>query len=244
MSQNSWQDYFDKSAYGYMAEDYTKNWKAEVDFLETELDLQHGNRILDVGCGTGRHSIEFARRGYQVTGLDFSVGMLAEARKLASSAGVDVEWILEDATNFTTDKTYDGAICMLEAAIGLIPVDGTSHTHDLAVMSNVRRALKKGGKFVVEVPNAYRMIRQITPEAVEQGHFDLERSVHTGDSTYDTRDGEEKRIKTSTRNYVPSEINLMLQQSGFVVDGFSGSSSKRTALQLDDYTIIVIAHKT
>ncbi|MCB0186742.1 MAG: class I SAM-dependent methyltransferase [Caldilineaceae bacterium] len=61
---------------------YTQNWQQEVDFLEQELDIASGGRILDVGCGTGRHAVELARRGYQVTGLDFSAGMLAEAQIL------------------------------------------------------------------------------------------------------------------------------------------------------------------
>ncbi|MCB0125992.1 MAG: class I SAM-dependent methyltransferase [Caldilineaceae bacterium] len=50
--------------------------------MEQELDIASGGRILDVGCGTGRHAVELARRGYQVTGLDFSAGMLAEAQIL------------------------------------------------------------------------------------------------------------------------------------------------------------------
>lgn len=243
MSQNSWQTYFDKRAHDYMKEEYTHNWKAEVDFLETELGLNSGDRILDVGCGTGRHSIEFARRGYRVTGLDFSTGMLAEAKRLAIEADVEVEWIQADATNFSSEKTYDGAICMLEAAIGLLPVDGDMHAHDLAVMSNVGQLLKQEAKFIIEVPNAYRMIRQISPQEVERGDLDLHRLVHTSDSTYESSDGKEISIKTSTRNYVPSELSLMLQQSGFRADSFSGSSSKRTPLQLDNYTIVVIAYK-
>ena len=82
INENSWQTYFDGHAHEYMRQWYTQNWQQEVDFLEQELDIASGGRILDVGCGTGRHAVELARRGYQVTGLDFSAGMLAEAQIL------------------------------------------------------------------------------------------------------------------------------------------------------------------
>ena len=243
MSQNSWQIYFDNRAHDYMEEEYAQNWRNEVDFLETELELDPGSHILDVGCGTGRHSVEFARRGYQVTGLDFSSGMLKEAQKAADAIGVKVEWIHADATTFTTDKVYDGAICMLEAAIGLIPVEGDLHAHDLAVMKNIYNVLKPNAKFIVEVPNAVRLLRTLSPEAITNGELDLERMVYSGESTWETPDGEEKGIITSSCNYVPTELKLMLQLGGFAVDALSGRSEARVPLSFDDYTIIAIAHK-
>src|SRR4051794_457448 len=113
---NEWQIFFDNQAHEYMRQEFTQNWRQEVDFMLHELGLRPGSRILDVGCGTGRHSVEMARRGYKVTGLDFSTGMLAEAQKAAQLAGVEVDWIYGDATQFATSEPYDGAICMLEAA--------------------------------------------------------------------------------------------------------------------------------
>jgi SAM-dependent methyltransferase len=69
---------------------WTKNTLPEVDFLIEELALPSGGSVLDVGCGTGRHSIELARRGYSVTGLDLSRQMLARAAVAAEAAGVGV----------------------------------------------------------------------------------------------------------------------------------------------------------
>ncbi len=109
---NEWQLYFDNHAPVYMEQWYTQPWQEEVEFFIEVLNLPTGSRILDVGCGTGRHSVELARRGYQVTGIDFSAGMLAEARKAAQKTGVEVEWIQCDALDFTTNQPYDAAICM------------------------------------------------------------------------------------------------------------------------------------
>ncbi|MEZ4711572.1 MAG: methyltransferase domain-containing protein [Caldilineaceae bacterium] len=243
MDENSWQTYFDGHAHEYMTQWYTQSWRQEVDFLESELALAPGSRILDVGCGAGRHTVELARRGYRVTGLDFSAGMLAEAEKAAQAAGVEVEWLHADATQFTSQHRYDGAICMLEAAIGLIPVAGDPHAHNLAVMRNVCAVLNVGAKFIMEVPNAVRMLRDLTPEAVADGEMDLVRMIHTGESTWDAADGSEHGIVTSTRSYVPTELSLMLQQSGFAVDAFSGKPTGRTPLALEDYTLVAIAQK-
>ncbi len=80
-----WEKFFDGHAPVYMDNCFTQNTINEVDFLVEELRLKPGATILDVGCGTGRHSVELARRGFAVTGVDLSDGMLAEARKHAAA---------------------------------------------------------------------------------------------------------------------------------------------------------------
>ena len=75
--KSTWEAFFDAHAPVYEENVFTKNTVREADFLVEELAPPPGGRILDVGCGTGRHSIELARRGYSVTGVDLSFGMLA-----------------------------------------------------------------------------------------------------------------------------------------------------------------------
>ena len=91
--RNEWVEFFDGHAPVYMSNPFTRDTVKEADFLVEELNLPPRSRILDIGCGTGRHSIELARRGYQVTGVDISSGMLTEAKKRAEEAGVSVEWV-------------------------------------------------------------------------------------------------------------------------------------------------------
>ena len=82
----------------YDKESFTQGTVGEVDFVERELGADRSKRILDIGCGTGRHAIELARRGYRVTGFDLSEGQLRLAREKAAAAGVTVEFQRRDAT--------------------------------------------------------------------------------------------------------------------------------------------------
>ena len=96
--KHDWERFFDEHAIIYMDNVFTKNTLAEVDFLLELLPIEPGDHILDIGCGAGRHSVELARRGFQVTGVDISAGMLAQAADAAEKAGVEVNWVKADAT--------------------------------------------------------------------------------------------------------------------------------------------------
>ena len=92
--KSTWEEFFDAHAPLYDQNEFTKNTVREVDFLLEELEVSPGASILDVGCGTGRHSIELAKRGYHSTGIDLSAQMLAKAAETANASGVHVEWVL------------------------------------------------------------------------------------------------------------------------------------------------------
>jgi len=74
-----YEELFDNYARTYDTESFTAGTLGEVDFLEKELNYDKTNSILDIGCGTGRHAIELAKRGYSVTGVDLSASQLERA---------------------------------------------------------------------------------------------------------------------------------------------------------------------
>src|SRR4030067_2349773 len=158
--KSTWESFFDAHAPVYEDNVLTKNTVREVDFLLEELSLQPGGSILDVGCGTGRHAIELAKRGYAVTGIDLSSGMLAMAAEAAKTARVSVDWIHSDATRFSLPGRYDGAVCLCEGAFGLLGQGHDPIGQPLSILCNISRSLKPQAKAVLTVPHATNMLRQ------------------------------------------------------------------------------------
>ncbi len=99
VKSNQWERFFDEHAPVYMDNSFTRSTVQEVDFVLKELKLPLRSCILDMDCGTGRHTVELAKRGYQITGVDISAGMLAEAKTSARQAKMDVIWVQADAVN-------------------------------------------------------------------------------------------------------------------------------------------------
>jgi len=243
--KNEWEEFFDGHAPVYMDNSFTKNTVEEVAFVLGELGLPAGSRILDVGCGAGRHAVELARRGYRVTGVDISSGMLAEAEKAARAANVEVELIHADATQFKPDKLFDAAICLCEGAFSLLGSEDDPIEHDLAILRNVHAALRPGAQFILTAPNACRLIRQVTQEDVENGGFDPVTMVEVFTVKWDTPQGK-KSLLVRDRKYVPTELVMLLRQAGLEVEHIWGGTAGnwgRRKIYLDEMEIMVVARR-
>lgn len=243
--KTSWERFFDEHAAVYDENEFTKNTLAEVGYVEKELSLSPGAAILDVGCGTGRHSIELAKRGYAVTGLDFSSAMLAKAKQAARAAGVDVNWIQSDATRFSFPGKFDAAICLCEGAFGLLGQGDDPIAQPLAIVKNISRSLKPGGKAMFTVLNGVAMIRRQKNEDVAAGHFDPVALVTSGE--YPPREGCEP-IAVREHGFVGTELVLLFGLAGLGVErlcgGTAGSWRTGGGLDLDEMEIMVVARKT
>jgi cyclopropane fatty-acyl-phospholipid synthase-like methyltransferase len=243
--QNVWQFFFDQHAPSYMDNPFTKNTHEEVDFIVDELNLPLGSHILDVGCGTGRHAIELARRGYQVTGVDLSTGMLSEAQRGADKAGVEIDLIHADAARFTSEILFDAAICICEGAFGLLGSDDDPYLHELRILKNIHDALKPDGMFILTALNGMRKMRAATEEAVTQGTFDPLTLVETYSQEIQSEDGNEN-ILLRERGFVPTELILLLLIAGFRVEHIWGGTAgnwNRAAVDMDEMEIMTIARK-
>lgn len=242
-AQNSWQTYFDGVAATYMQEEYAQPWREEVDFYLDLLKLAPPASLLDLGCGPGRHAVEFARRGYRVTALDFSAAMVQETARAAQQAGVELTLIQADATAFSLPEPVDVVLCMLEAGIGFVNLDQDPYPHDIAILTNVNRALKPGGRFLLGVPNTWRFLRHYDPTDPTQGTFDPVTMILEHDATWTTADGTETAVRVRIREYLPTELQTMLQATGFVVEHMWGGTCERRPLDPDDYIMTIVAHK-
>lgn len=244
MTRSPWAAFFDDHAPRYDDNVFTRATDAEVDFLVAHLELSPGARILDIGCGTGRHTVALARRGYVMTGLDLSAGMLARARQRAQAAGVEVTLIEGDATRFAFDRPFDAALCLCEGAFGLLGADGDPLEQPLAVLGCCARALKAGAPAVFTVLNLFRLARAFTPDDVESGRFDPLASTERSELA---PPGHVGPSPLRERAFTPTELRLMFTVAGFDVlsigGGTAGNWGERP-LELDEYEIMVRARRT
>ncbi|MEW6251900.1 MAG: class I SAM-dependent methyltransferase [Planctomycetota bacterium] len=236
-----WADFFDGHAPVYDDNCFTKNTAREVEFLLELLELRPGGAILDVGCGTGRHAVALAQRGYAVTGLDLSTGMLAQARRRAAAAGVPVQWVQADATRFALPQSFDAAICLCEGAFGLLNTPDDPLDQPLAILRNIAAALRPEAPCLFTVLNGYRMIRRRTQADVAAGRFDplalAERSEPPGCTG---------PSPMRERGFVPTELVLLFAAAGLEVQHIWGGTAGnwgRRPIDLDEFEIMVVARK-
>lgn len=236
-----WTVYYALAAQDYDREGFTFNTAAEVEDLIRALRLRPDAAVLDIGCGTGRHAVELARRGMRVTGLDLSPQMLALARQRAEAAGVEVRWLEADATQFNLPAKFDAAYCVCEGAFGLLGSGSDPAEHDLSILKNVAGALRPGGHFLLTCLNGLNPIRRFNQEDVLAGRFDP--------ATLSTTAQQEVAGQTVTLRYsqhTPGELLLLLRLAGL---GATGPVRNGTvghwgeAIDLDGVELFIVAKK-
>lgn len=134
--------------------------RQEIDFLVNSLPLAPGSRVLDLGCGYGRHSIELARRGHRVLGIDPAAAMIEAAEKQAHAEGVDVAFQQVAAEDFTSAEPFDAAICLFTTLGQVAPA---SHNDNRGLLETVARSLTAGGRFALELPQKQPALASLKP---------------------------------------------------------------------------------
>ena len=199
---------------------------AEVDFLERTLAAPAGGALLDIPCGSGRHSIELARRGYRVTGVDLSADALTQARVLADEAGVRVELCSGDMRNpALVEQSCHGAFCF-----------GNSLPYlDRSGLGNffgaLRRAIRPGGKLVIDTGCAAESILPTLQRqrwhrfgdivVLSAASYSVEESRLDIDYTF-IRDGVMDTRPASSYVFTVAELKRLLADAGFEVLSLNG----------------------
>ena len=129
-----------------------------VDFIARQLPAVHADTLLDVGCGQGRYSLAFAKRGFHVTGLDSSASLLKEARRLALRVGCRIDWILGDMRALPLLPRYRLAI--LFDSLGFFDTE----EEDNAVFHEMARVIRPDGWLVFVVVNGQRILNAFEPQ--------------------------------------------------------------------------------
>jgi SAM-dependent methyltransferase len=134
----------------------------EVEKVLTLAECAGGN-ALDLCCGPGRHSVELAKRGFRVTGVDRTPFLLNKARKRGKTEGVDIEWIQKDMREFSRPDTFDVATSLF-TSFGYFDDKG----EDRQVLANIFASLKDGGRLVMEMMGKERLAHIFQPTSSRQ----------------------------------------------------------------------------
>ena len=253
--KNQWyESLFENYGQKYDNESFTQGTNGECDFIEKEINYNKKLRIIDIGCGTGRHSIELTERGYNITGIDLSGYLLEKAREKAEKKGLQIDFLNYDARKLPFESEFDVAIMLCEGGFPLMETDEMNYE----ILKNVSKSLKEKSKFIFTTLNGlFPLFHSINDFHANEGS--------EGNATYNSQgfdlmtfrdynitkvvddNGVEKELECNERYYVPSEIAWLLKSLGFTkIDIYGaklGAFSRDDKLTTDDYEMLVIAER-
>lgn len=194
----------------YLRYSFTRGSTQEVEFLVETLGLRPGMRVLDVGCGPGRHAHLLAKRGLEVLGIDISQRFVDLA---AASAPAGARFVRMDARRMTFDAQFDAAISLCQGAFGLAGGPGAAVDADGAVLAGIVAALKPGGMAAVSAFSAYFAVRNL--EASDT--FDALSGVNHERTSVKDEAGREAPAELWTTCFTPRELRLLAEGAGLGV---------------------------
>ncbi|MEY3691701.1 MAG: hypothetical protein RJB57_1357 [Actinomycetota bacterium] len=190
----------------YLRYSFTKGTVQEIDAITGMLGLETGMRVLDVGCGPGRHSHELARRGIAAHGIDISSRFIEVAREAAPPLATFERM---DARQMPFDGEFDAVVCLCQGAFGLMTAGGEDET----VLAGIARALRPGGRMALSAFSAYFSVRYH-----EDAVFDADTGVSHEVTEVRDQSGTPRTADLWTGCYTPRELRLLAAVTGLQVD--------------------------
>lgn len=247
MGEHWFEDVADTLGESYLKYSFTRGTKQEVAALVDMLEIGESHRILDVGCGPGRHAIELGERGFTVHGIDISERFVELARAGADAAGVAdrVTFEVADARTWTAQEPFDRLISLCQGAFGLAGGPGAKDPldPDLSLFRNVSAALAPKGRLAVSAFSAYFQVANLHDET---DTFDAARGVNHERTVLIDEAGEKHPAELWTTCLTPRELRMMCQLVGLTADHvYSVTPGKygRHTPTIDGHEFLLLARK-
>lgn len=201
----------------------------EAAFLWEALRLQPGEIVVDVGCGTGRHTAAFARRGAEAVGLDVSAGLLAVG---AAAGGAYVQG---DARRLPLrTASADAVLCVCQGGFGITP------DSDRIVLAELARILRPGGRLALTAFSLPFAARWMSPE----DRLDVRRGLLWSSAEVRGPEGERRIYDLWTSCYAPAHLADLVTRYPFELESISGiqpGQYGRSAPTIADPELLVLA---
>jgi SAM-dependent methyltransferase len=230
---------YDRLGATYLELPFTQGTIQEVAFLVEELALAPGMRVLDAGCGAGRHAIELAALGCSVTGVDLSARLLEIGLELARSRQALVNFVHTDVRDLRYEQMFDVALSLCEGAFGILESDAENRR----VLVRLHAALKPGGLLAINALN--RGYLETRPETFP-GH-DRESGWTEHEEGLRYEGGRSATVIIKDRAFTAEEMSLLLGEVGFApvaIYGVSTGDFGRHALDASRMEMLAIARKS
>ena len=192
---------------------FTAGTDQEVEFLWGALELRPGRRVLDVGCGPGRHSLALARRGIEVVGVDASEAFVDLARAAAAAEHLPARFEVLDVRDLAIEGEFDAAICLCQGGFGLL-----GGRDELDVFYRIARSIRPGGRLAVSAFHALFALRFL-----EEGEtFDAATGVLHEHARVRNERGDERVFDLWTTCFTARALELIAAGAGLDVLALHG----------------------
>jgi SAM-dependent methyltransferase len=216
---------------------FTKGTEQEVGFLVDALGLAPGQRVLDAGCGPGRHALALARRGFDVLGVDLSEEFVELAREAAAREELPARFEVGDVRALTLDTPVDAAICLCQGGFGLLGGPG-----DVEAFHAIARAVRPRGALAVSAFSTAFVLRHLEPGE----SFNVATGVLHEVSTVRDGDGRERDFDLWTTCFTPRELELLAASAGITgtaIHGVTPGRYRAAAPTLADPELLLIGRR-
>ncbi|HEX5711781.1 MAG TPA: class I SAM-dependent methyltransferase [Solirubrobacterales bacterium] len=230
---------------------WTDRTEAEVERAMRMLRPQGGERVLDLACGSGRHTLELKRQGFEAVGADISPELLEIARADAEKEGLAVEFVEADLRDLEFDAEFDIVLSLNDGAIGYLETEEENHR----TFEVISRSLKPAGRHLMQLPNVLYAREHLPQKSWISGSQMIELVEHRWNKSDRYMEGamipvrfgevldELKPIEFRQRLYTVEEIHEIMSSVGMEVDRVFHGNGKVREPTHKQFEIFVESHR-